>query len=190
MSKSKVAADLINDCSVDPILGLMSGVYINWDDIDFSATTKTKSTVSALTLKAGTTGYKVTWLKRMGSANNNLVASPTEREGFTHAFAAQLGEASAANVDTLNDIICSNGGIIVAESNFKGTDQAEAFKIFGLTTGLHLTETIYGSNENQGAITYILSTLEGDKEKYLFNTLLETDYTTTKARFTALFAEA
>lgn len=188
MNKSKVTEDLVNDCSVNPILGLRSGVYINWDDIDFSATTFTKSVITALTLKSGASGVAVSWLKRMGNANNAFVASPTEREGFTHAFAAQLGAASSSNVENLNDFVCSNGGIIVAKSNFIGENGEDEYKVFGITTGLHLTETIYASNENQGAITYILSTQEGDKEKWLFNTLLETDNAVTAARYDALFA--
>lgn len=188
MCTKKITAALINDCSVDPVLGLKGGVIINYDDIDFTATTITDSTITALTLKSGTSGFPVKWLKRMGSNNNALVASPTEREGFTHSFACQLAGFSAANAERINEL--KNGRfVIVAESNFLGTDSLDAFKVFGITSGLYLTETVHNSNENSGAITYVLSTQEGNKEKYLYNTLLQTDYASTKADFDTDFAQ-
>lgn len=187
MSCNKLLTDnLINDCSVDPILGLTRGVAINYSDIDWSATTVDGATITNLSLLSGKKGYEITWLKRMGSNNNNLVASPTEREGFTHAFACQLAGYSAENAERINEL--KNGKfLIVAESNFGGVDNADKFKVFGFTSGLYLTEAVHNSNENSGAITYILSTMDGDLEKYIYQVLLETDYETTKADFEALF---
>lgn len=183
----KVTAELVNDCAVDPVLGLSRGVIINYDDLDFTTLTQTASTITDLATKSGTQGFAVSWLKRMGSNNNSLQASPTDREGFTHSFACQLAGFSADNAERIDEL---KGGkfIIVAESNFGGVADADKFKVFGITAGLYLTEAIHSSNENGGAITYVLSTLEGDKEKYLYNTVLETDYATTKASFDALFA--
>lgn len=183
----KVTAALINDCTVDPVLGLSSGVIINYEDIDFALLTQTGSTVTDLATKSGTAGFAVSWLKRMGSNNNSLQASATEREGFTHSFACQLAGFSADNAERIEEL--KNGRfVIVAESNFGGVADADKFKVFGLTAGLYLTEAIHSSNENGGAISYILSTLDGDREKYLYNTVLETDYATTKASYDALFA--
>lgn len=183
----KVTAALINDCSVNPVLGLISGVIINYDDLDFTALASTDSVVSDLATKSGTAGFPVSWLKRMGSNNNALVASPTEREGFTHSFACQLAGFSAANAERINEL--KNGRfVLVAESNFGGVANADKYKLFGLTSGLYLTEAVHSANENGGAITYILSTLEGNLEEYLYHTVLETDYATTKASYDALFA--
>lgn len=187
----KVTGDLINDCTVNPVLGLKGGVILNYDDIDFTALTKTGSIITNLSLipGSGLVGFKVSWLKRMGSNNNALVASPTEREGFTHSFACQLAGYSAINADRLNEL--KNGKyVIVAESNFRGVNNEDTYKVFGIDTGLYLTEAVHSSNENGGAITYILSTQEGNLEEHLYNTLLETDYATTKASYDTLFLEA
>lgn len=183
----KITGDLINDCSVNPVLGLQDAVIVNYDDIDFAALAKTDSKITNLSLLSGTSGFAVKWLKRMGSNNNNLVASPTEREGFTHSFACQLAGYSADNAERITEL--KNGKyVIIARSNYAGVDNAEKFKVFGIEAGLYLTEAVHNSNENGGAITYILSTQEGDLEPYLFNTLFETDYDTTKADYDSLFA--
>lgn len=184
----KITDDLINDCTVNPILGLKSGAIINYDDIDWAATTVEGATITELVLKSGATGFKISWLKRLGSNNNNFVASTDAREGFTHSFACQLAGYSAQNAERINEL--KNGKyLIVAESNFRGVDNKDAFKVFGLTAGLYLTEAVHSSNENSGAITYIVSTMEGDLEEYLFQVYATTGgYDVDKASFDSLFA--
>lgn len=187
--KTNITDDLINDCSVQPVMGLKSGVIINYDDVDWAATTLEGSKVTDLVLKSDKTGYKISWLKRLGSNNNNFVASADAREGFTHSFACQLGEYSADNAERMTEL-ASGKFLIVAESNFKGADNKDAFKVFGVTAGLYLSEGVHSSNENSGALTYVVSTQEGDLEKYIYNTLSSTTggYDADKASFDSLFA--
>lgn len=183
-----ITQNLVGDCSVNPVLGLKSGVIINYDDIDWSATTKTGSIVTDLILLTGKTGYEVSWVKRLGSNNNSFVASTDSREGFTHSFACQLAGFSADNADRISEL---KGGkfLLVAESNFRGENNEDTYKVFGYTAGLYLTEAIASSNENGGAITYILSTLEGDLEENIYDTYLKTDYETAKERYDSLFEQ-
>lgn len=186
---TKITADLINDCSVDPVLGLTSGVIVNVDDIDTSALVVDGATVTGFALKSGTTGYNVTWLKRMGYNSNSYNYNATERDGFTHTFACQLAGFSAENAERINEL--RNGSfVLIAKSKFTGVDNADAFKVFGLTAGLSLSEATHNSNENSGAITYVLSTEDGNYEKYLFQVLSLTDYDTTAAAYETLFAAA
>ncbi|SDT47273.1 hypothetical protein SAMN05192545_3927 [Maribacter dokdonensis] len=183
----KITGDLINDCTVDPVLGLSRGVIISRDDLDLTALTEEGAKVTAFSLLTGATGFAVSWLKRLGSNTNALSYSATERDGFTHSFACQLAGFSAENAERLNEL--KNGNyVLVVESNFKGEDNVDAFKVFGLKTGMTLTEATHGSNENSGAITYVLSTEEGNFEKYIFQTLVLGDYAATKAQFDTLFA--
>ncbi|AGO47815.1 hypothetical protein Phi46:1_gp04 [Cellulophaga phage phi46:1] len=189
MCNKKLTAALINDCTVSPVMGLKSGVIINEDDIDRSELVVDGATVTGFKLKAGAAGFPVSWLKRMGSNSNSLSYSATERDGFIHSFACQLAGFSAENAERINEL--KNGTyVLIAESNFKGVDNVDAYKIFGLTAGMTLTETTHSSNEASGAIPYVLSTEEGNFEEYLYQTISLTDYETTQARFAALFAEA
>jgi len=185
----KISAALKNDCTVKPVVGVKSGVIINYEDVDWAALTETDSTLTTLPLKSGTQGYPVTWLKRMSGSTKTFVASATEREGFTHSWAAQIAEYSAASAEVLSEL---QGGrfLLVVESNFIGAAGVDSYKVFGRTAGLYLTEALHADNENGGAITYVLSTLEGDLESYIYNTYLENDLATSKANYDTQFAVA
>ncbi|AGO47816.1 hypothetical protein Phi46:1_gp05 [Cellulophaga phage phi46:1] len=186
MCNKKLIGALINDCTVQPVMGLRSGVIVNRDDIRLDAVTTDGATVTGLSLRSGATGYPVKWLKRMGSNNNSLSYSATERDGFIHSFSCQLAGFSAENAERINEL--KNGNfVLIAESNFKGVDNKDAFKIFGLTAGMTLTEATHGSNEASGAITYTLSTEEGNFEEYLFQTLYLNDYESTAILYGNMF---
>lgn len=186
---NKVSEDMVFDCADAPKKGLVGGqgVLINWDDIDFSATTVVKETITDLILKAGTTGYKVQWYKQLGSANSAYAKSTEDVDGFLHNFLTRLATSSAANAARSNEL--KNGRfIIVCETKYQGVDQLEAFKVYGFDSGLSLGEMVNNTNENSGATLYTLSTDEGDVEKYIYMIFKEDSYAVNKAAFDSLFA--
>lgn len=185
----KLTADILFDCADAPKRGVDGGsaVLINWEDIDFAATTMTGGTVSDLALKSGTTGIKLEWYKDLASSTGTFAPNAEDVDGFTHAFLSRLPNSSAANAERANEL--KNGRfIIVYETKYKGALNAEAFKVGGIDNGLRLTELTFNTAENSGAMLFTLSTEEGDVERYPYSVLLEADYATTKASFDALFA--
>lgn len=188
--ESKITDGLLFDCQNMPKGGLAGSraVIINYDDIDWTATTNTGAVYSALVLKTGTTGYEVEWYKKLGSAGTDFEGSDDNISGFKHSFLSRLANTSADNAERAFEM-ASGKFVMVVETVYKGENNEDAFKIYGIDTGMELTEMAGSSDENSGSLLYTLSTGEDDVEKYPYTILRETDYETTLASFEALFEE-
>jgi len=181
--------DILYDCADKPKRGIdgSKAVLINWEDIDFAATTKTDSTITDLVLKSGKTGYALEWYKDLGNANSSFVPSADAYEGFLHNFLARLSVPSAEMANRASELKAGRF-VVVYEGKYKGTLNAEAFKVRGFGCGLKLSEMAENTLENSGSILFTLTTEDGDVEDYPYHTFLETDYATSAATFAALFA--
>lgn len=187
----KLAEDILNDCVDVGKKGLDSrkAVLINIDDIDRAATTLTGATITALTLKAGTKGFNCEFYKELASVNSAFAPSTEDVDGFLHNFLCRLPTSSAVNAERAKEI--ANGRFVaVVETRYKGVDQKDAFKVYGIENGLKLAEMTNDSLANSGASLFTVSTEEGDVEQYPYNIYLDTDYATSKADFDAAFAQA
>ena len=80
--------------------------------------------------------------------------------------------------------------VAIVEKKWKGTDNENAFKVFGLVHGLEISELTDNSRENDGTSVITLSTPAGFKEPKVPHQLLETDYDTTKTAFDNKFEAA
>lgn len=185
----KVTADILYDCADSPKRGVDGGkaVLINWDDIDFAATTMNGAMVTDLVLKAGTTGFTVEWYKDLASANSSFSPNTEDIDGFLHNFLTRLATSTVENAERMNEL--KNGRfVMVYETRYKGVDNLDAFKVAGIESGLKLSEATFNTLENSGGTLFTLATEEGDYESYPYNVFLETDYATSKATFDSLFA--
>ena len=186
----KVSENMVFDCADAPKKGLDGGkgVLINWDDIDRSATTVVKETITDLVLLAGKTGFQVGWYKDLASANSSFAKNTEDVDGFLHNFLTRLANSSAASAARANEL--KNGRfIMVCETKYKGVANAEAFKVYGFESALRLGEMVNNTNENSGSTLYTLSTEEGDVERYPYMVFLEVDYATSKAAYDSLFVQ-
>lgn len=185
----KLTTDILYDCADKPKKGIDGGkaVIINFDDVDRSGSTVTGAKITALTLKSGTSGIALEWYKELASANASFAPNTEDVDGFLHNFLARMGTTSNEHAERANEL--KNGRfIVVYESRYKGVDSEDAFKVRGWENGLKLSELTENTLENSGSLLFTLATEEGDTEPYPYNTLLETDYATTKASFDSLFA--
>ena len=185
----KITADIAFDCVDKAKKGLKGSkaVIVNYDDIDFGATTATGATVSSLALKSGASGFSIGWYKDLGSIAADYRKNDEVVDGFGHSFLCRLGTSSAANAEIASELKGGRFAIIV-ETNYAGATQADAFKIYGFENGLEL-ETMEGSSEeNSGSLLFTLSTKEDYYEEYPFQIVNETSYAITKASFDSLFA--
>ena len=185
----KLTADMLYDCADSPKKGIDGGkaVLINWDDIDFAATTKGGAMITDLILKSGTSGLAFEWYKDLASGNSSFAPSTEDIDGFLQSFLGRLATTTVEHAERANEMK-SGRFVVVYESKYKGIDSDDAFKVRGFDTGLKLSEMTENTLENSGSILFTLATEEGDVEQYPYQIFLETDYATSKASFDSLFA--
>jgi hypothetical protein len=185
---NKLSGDISFNCDDKPKKGLAGqrAVIINFEDIDFGATTKNGATISNLTLKDGTTGYKLEWYKELASASGQFSPNEEDIDGFSHSFMGRMATSSLSNAEAAKELK-EGRFVVVYESKYQGVNQDEAFKVLGIETGLQLSEMTTNTNENSGSILFTLSTKEGEYEEYPFNIFSEASYRTSKDTVDALF---
>ena len=94
-----------------------------------------------------------------------------------------MTEKSVCNIKALG-----NGAEVVAFVHQKnmGTDNNEAYWVYGFKNGLKLGEVTFSTAENNGNILIPLTSVEPDLETQPPLRLLLTDYATTKVFFDSL----
>jgi hypothetical protein len=188
---SNLTSNVLFTCAEVGKLFLSDGfaVLINYDQVDWSATTNTNSLVNALVLESGNTGFKLEWYRNLASVSSQYNLDTENFDGFSHSFLGRLPNSSSANADIAAEL---KGGkfLVVVKTNYAGSGNTENFKVYGYEGGLELAEMTNSSAENGGATLFTLTTPEGVVEPYPYNVLLETDFTTTQASFDSLFVQA
>jgi len=188
---NKLTSNISYDCSPSgrARAGIeTTAVLVNKSDIDLTALTSTGATVTNLTLKNGASGYKIDWIKQLGNTASEFTPNDSGVDTFSHSFACRVFGQTADDSERIKEL---SGGefVVVVESKFKGTANADAFKVFGVENGLRMSEGSFTSLENDGSFLFTLASQEGYGESYPWQVLLETSYTATKTKFDALFAQ-
>lgn len=78
--------------------------------------------------------------------------------------------------------------VAIVQTNYTGENGNAAFQVFGLKTGLELTELTYNPNDADtlGAIDVLIKNKESSRPATLPHTIFNTDFATTKAIVDAL----
>lgn len=187
---NKLTANISYDCTTANRAkgGLESkAVIINRSDLDFTAITESGATVTNISLKAGTSGYEIGWVKQLGNTASEFSVNDG-LDTYNHSFACRVFGQSASDAERIKEL-GEGEFVIVVETKFKGTNNASAFKVFGIENGLKMSEGTFTSLENDGSFLFTLSSVENFGESYPYKVYLETSYTTTKAKFDALFVD-
>lgn len=164
-----------------------SAVIINVGDIDRTALTQTGATVSNLSLNAGSTGFQISWIKQLGNSATEFTVNDG-LDTFKHSFACRVFGQAASDAERIKEL--SQGEfVVVVETKFKGTGNVDSYKVYGLESGLKMSEGSATSLENDGSFIFTLSSVENFGETYPFQTYLEGTYAASKAKFDSLFSE-
>lgn len=188
-----LTTDILFDCDNAPKGGIEVNVLLfNKEQIDISAITfdaANKLKMTNFQLLSGNTGVLLKGVKQVQGLSNELVKKETSIDAFKHLFSGVVLTPSVANRLQLQSL--SEGASIVAmvELKWKGSGNTEAFIIGGYDAGLELNVLKWSTTENDGTIAFELSSVDGFEEPKQVMTLLETDYTTTKAAFDAKFVQ-
>ena len=185
---NKLTANISYDCT--PQLRAKGGlestaVIINKEDIDLSALTQTGAVVSNLVLNPGTSGFSIDWIKQLGNTTSEFSVNDG-LDTFTHGFACRVFGQSAMDAERIKEL--SQGEfVIVVETKYKGTGNVDAYKVFGLESGLKMSEGSFTSLENDGSFLFTLASVENFGETYPYQVYLEATHAASKTKFDALF---
>ena len=187
-------SDFVLSCDDKARGGLENDILLfNRDDVDYSAITldaSNKTICSNFQLKSGKTGYLLQGVKQVNSTSWETVPQEFGFDTVKHIFNGVILTPNSANKEQAEKLNSGGKYVIVVNRKYKGTNNADAFEIYGLSSGLGLESMTYNSKENNGIISFVLASLEGEDETGVPKTLLETDYATTLLAFEAKFAQA
>ncbi len=190
-----ITEDILVDCENPLVGGLEADVLLfNRSQIDFTAITfdaNNKILCNSFGLLPNdNVGFILRGVKQVNNTSAELVKKENGPDKKKHIFNGFILTPSAANKLQLE--IMSEGGDIVAmvHKKWKGANNAEAFEIYGLNSGLQLQTVTYSSTENDGAIGFQLANPDGYEEPKLPLTFLDTDYATSLTLFNNKFISA
>jgi hypothetical protein len=188
-----LSGDILADCENPMVGGLEVNVLlVNHSDIDKTACTFSPTNKTVLTnfqLKSGKTGYLLEGVKQINSLSTELVPKETSQDKMKHMFSGMILNYSADNKAKLYDMI---GGLfaVIVELKWKGVAGADAFQIGGFDSGMRLSAVTWSSKENDGNISFELSSVEGYEETKQTLSIFETSYALTSTAFGNKFLQA
>lgn len=191
----KITVPIVYDCDNKPIAGLETrALMANRADIDFAAIVRSAdgTTITNLPMIGAAVGFPIDDIKNLNNANSEFVKGEMDN-AHKHSFLGRIFNLDPASLVTVNALADGAEVVIIVESKYKGTDQASAFKIFGLDVGLTMQEGKYGSGENKGVYTFTVGSEDGYEEPKALYFWLEGaaspgTYAETKTRFDAALA--
>lgn len=188
---SKLTANITYNCSQAERAkaGLETkAVIINRADLDLTALTTSGASVTNISLVAGATGYSIDWIKQLGSGTSAFAANDSGIDTHTQGFACRVFGQGADDAERIKEL--GNGEfVVIVETKWKGTNNSEAFKVFGLENGLRMSEGSYSTLENDGSYVFTLSSTEGFGETYPYQVWKEGTYAVLKAKFNNLMVD-
>lgn len=191
-----VLNNLLYDCNNKSVGGITQTVkLINKCDIDVSEWTINKALSPACehniaftgTDPGSLNGITVQGIPGKRLLNAGFSTSNTEYgwyyTHFVNLFNQGITQATLCNIKAFGE---GADVIAIVEQNSKGTDNQDAFLVYGWDTGLKLGDMTYDSNENNGNSIIPLTSLDPDLEPQPPLVLLMTDYATTKTFFDSI----
>lgn len=173
----QLTADIVFDCVNAPVGGIEQNVVlINKNDIDVTATTldaNNEVVVSAITLKSGKVGYKLTGVKQANGKAWELVKKDNAPDKFKHTFSGVIFNPSAANKQQAQNLSKGSKYVVAVEQIWKGAGNKDAFEILGYASGLELSTMTNSSKENDNMIMFELASADGYEEPTMPKTYLD-----------------
>lgn len=182
----EINANISYDCDNPIQAGTRDrGIIFNFEDIINPVYAADNYTVVDIVLASGAKGYVI------DGQNNSIEPSASlVEQGYTkmwdHEVMMKGFDISPTTKGVINAM--KNGRfVVITENYFRGPSGNSAFEVFGLTTGLEITELSRNNNDadTQGAFHFKFYTNK-NKEPKSPNTFYLTDYATTKALVDAL----
>ena len=160
---SKIQSAITYDCDGGST-GLLSALLINKEDIAtivFDATNP--ALVTTITLKEGTSAYKIDTVKRTLVTTESLKVNEGAPNAYTHTATAVVTGAVASVLfrDLINPV--ANGSFVILTKSLKSVGSTlvgDTARPFGLYYGMSATAVDRSSHENGGWFTITMATPE------------------------------
>lgn len=140
----QLAADLAASCTVKPVKGIKShGFIMNYNDIDFEATSRDENNpniVKSLILKTGKKAYKMYVPgKSPYTGTKKSLSAGTYRNRFNKDVSIVILDNGPEVAHNIIDQLANGTFVVVLENKFTGSDNKNTFEIYGLEAGLTAT---------------------------------------------------
>lgn len=140
----QLAADLAASCTVKPVKGIKShGFIMNYNDIDFEATSRDENNpniVKSLILKTGKKAYKMYVPgKSPYTGTKKSLSAGTYRNRFNKDVFIVILDNGPEVAHNIIDQLANGTFVVVLENKFPGSDNKNTFEIYGLEAGLTAT---------------------------------------------------
>lgn len=140
----QLAADLVADCAVKTVKGVKNHGYImNYNDIDFDATTrdtKNPNIVTSLVMKTGKKAYRMYVPgKNAYNGTKKTFSAGNYRNRFNKDVSIVILDNGPDVCHNIIDQLANGQFVIVLENKYQGADKKNTFEIYGLEAGLSAT---------------------------------------------------
>lgn len=185
----RIYQDIGFDCDNKKTGGVTQSILlVNRQDIESKTTdidaATGKHSLTNVTLKTGTTGYLITSIDSkkqifdVDATFNYVEDAPND---WTHSVGLRTWNLTEADMTYINSL--GDGVDIVAFAK-----DSDGWKVYGIHSGLTMTEGKLNSKENKGNFVFRLASSGTDLEPYAPLVYLDTDEATTEANITGKLA--
>lgn len=160
---SKIQSAITYDCDGGNV-GLISALLINKEDIATIVFDSTNpALVTTITLKEGTSAYKIDTVKRTLVTTESLKVNEGAPNAYTHSATAVVTGAVATSLfrDLINPV--ANGSFVILTQALRAPSSSEItdpVRAFGLYYGMSATAIDRSSHDNGGWYTITMATPE------------------------------
>ena len=150
---SKLASAIAYDCDTGAT-GLISAMIINRDDI--ASFTAARGLVTNITLKSGSSAYKIDTVKRSLAVSSSLKVNEGAPNAYTHT--ATIVDTGHRDASAWRDrmMAYTNSGFVILTRHGSGSLRS----VYGLYYGMFPTSVDYSTHDNGGWATVVASTPE------------------------------
>lgn len=162
---NRLAGQFTKVCGHRPKQGVSRKWYINWDDIDRTATQiSNKGTlVTALILKIGKKIYRAEGNKKTSSAEHAMAVKDFGN-GYIHTDRFTILYKGVNERLRVQDLVEGARVVTLIERIDKGVSGELSFEIAGLESGMSITEDNFNSAADSGVTKIAVATTEGEEE--------------------------
>ncbi len=173
------------DCDNPIVQGVDAKIWVFplsvWKNAAFTYDATNSNIIDGIVPASGETGAYITGKFQSVEGSTTQAVAPYGTN-WVHQVTLRVLNNSPEVKEELESLA---GGkfVIVVQNNYKGASDKVAFEVYGNVSGLRSTEGGRETNnaDTLGGYTFILATEEGTTEPRLPMSVLDTDYSTTKA---------
>lgn len=162
---AKLAGDFSRQCGHRPKQGVVEKWYVNWEDIDRTATTTANrgTKVTALVLNEGAKIYKARGTDKTSKAEHALAVGDFSN-GYIHTDRYAITYKGEDERERVQELVDGARVVTIVKKVDTGIAGELTYEIAGLESGMVITEDTFNSNENSGTTSITCATKEGEEE--------------------------